>query len=236
MNGFTFTDIFDTKGIEYLIIIAFLVLIIPFWTWLNRPVKLKTATVPVSLSARNLLIPQGLFFSRNHTWASLEPSGVARIGLDDLLLKLTGAVRVEYLAKPNSSVKRGDPLVRILGAGKHLDIASPLSGQVESLHQSLIGDSGILAEDPYGKGWICRIRPEKWAEETRTAYLADDATSWIRQELSAVKDFIMETLKGRSPQHQAVLVLAEGGELTGSPLSEMDADAWKEFQEKFLGF
>ena len=31
MDGFSYTDIFDTKGIEYLIIIAFLLLIIPVW-------------------------------------------------------------------------------------------------------------------------------------------------------------------------------------------------------------
>ncbi len=41
MDGFSYTNIFDTKGIEYLIIIAFLVLIIPVWILINRPLKIR---------------------------------------------------------------------------------------------------------------------------------------------------------------------------------------------------
>ena len=39
MDGFSYTNIFDTKGIEYFIIIAFLILIIPVWIIYNRPVR-----------------------------------------------------------------------------------------------------------------------------------------------------------------------------------------------------
>ena len=36
MEGFTYVDIFATKGIEYLLVIVFLLVIIPFWMFLNR--------------------------------------------------------------------------------------------------------------------------------------------------------------------------------------------------------
>ena len=36
MDGFSYNNIFETKGIEYLIIIAFLLMIIPFWIIINR--------------------------------------------------------------------------------------------------------------------------------------------------------------------------------------------------------
>jgi len=36
MEGFTYIDIFATEGIEYLVVIVFLLLIIPFWMFLNR--------------------------------------------------------------------------------------------------------------------------------------------------------------------------------------------------------
>ena len=41
MDEFTFVNLFETKGIEYIIIIAFLLLIIPFWVMLTRPVKVR---------------------------------------------------------------------------------------------------------------------------------------------------------------------------------------------------
>lgn len=36
MEGFTYLDIFATKGIEYLVVIVFLLFIVPFWMFLNR--------------------------------------------------------------------------------------------------------------------------------------------------------------------------------------------------------
>jgi len=41
MDGFFYNNIFETKGIEYLIIITFLVLIIPFWLKINKKASKK---------------------------------------------------------------------------------------------------------------------------------------------------------------------------------------------------
>jgi glycine cleavage system H protein len=66
MDGFTYTNIFDTKGIEYIVIIAFLLLLIPFWLALNRPVQLKEKFRKALgvLSAAVLRIPQGIYFTK----------------------------------------------------------------------------------------------------------------------------------------------------------------------------
>ena len=62
------------------------------------------------LTAQALRIPQGLFYNRNHTWSHLEKSGLARVGMDDLLLHLTGGVELEYLKEQQEQVKRESPL------------------------------------------------------------------------------------------------------------------------------
>jgi len=92
MDGFSYSNIFETKGIEYLIIIAFLILIIPFWIIINRQarIKMQIGKAMGILSANILRIPQGLFYSRNHTWAHLGSSGNAGVGLHDFLLHITG--------------------------------------------------------------------------------------------------------------------------------------------------
>ena len=41
MDGFTYHNIFETKGIEYLAILAFFAILIPFWLLLNRQIKIK---------------------------------------------------------------------------------------------------------------------------------------------------------------------------------------------------
>ena len=53
MEGFSYNNIFETKGIEYLAIIAFFVLLIPFWILLNRQAKNKR-----QLQSRWEVLPQ----------------------------------------------------------------------------------------------------------------------------------------------------------------------------------
>jgi len=233
MNQFVYSDIFDTKGIEYIVVIGFLLLIIPFWIILNKPVKLrnKLSEALGVLTAQVLRIPQGLFYNRNHTWSHLEKSGLARVGMDDLLLHLTGGVELEYLKEQQERVKKGEPIARIIQDGKNLVIHSPLSGEIENLHTSLEDDSEAIINDPY-KSWLVKIKPDNWRKETNGYYFAEEAREWAEKELDRFKDFMAEAVTRDSGQHATVM--QAGGELIDHPLKGMDQDVWTGFQEKFL--
>lgn len=230
MEQFAYSDIFATKGIEYIIVIAFLLLIIPFWGLLNKPVKAKVGSALQALSLQALRIPKGLFFNRNHTWSHLEKSGVASVGMDDLLLHLTGGVELNYLKERQEKVKRGEPIARISQEGKELVITSPISGEIDRVHSSLEDNAAAISEDPYSS-WLYRIKPEKWQEETKGAMMADQASDWAGKELERFKDYLAETVRENSGEE---VVLQEGGELSPYPLKELDGEAWSSFQEKFL--
>lgn len=235
MDGFTYTNIFDTKGIEYLIIIAFLILVIPFWMSLNKPLRIKERIKEALgvLSEKILKIPQGLFYSKNHTWTHLEKSGNARVGLDDLLVHLTGQVELSGFMNPGDRVNKGDLLTQITQDGKYLKISSPISGEIMSANTSLEEHSETLSKDPYGKGWLYEIKPEKWLEETNNYYLSEDATNWSAKELSRFKDFISFSMKKHSPE-TSMIIMQEGGELKDNPLSGMPDEVWMDFQKSFL--
>lgn len=230
MEQFVYSDIFDTKGIEYIIVIVFLLLIIPFWRFLNRPVKTKVASALKAINLQALSIPKGLYFNKNHTWSHLEKSGVASVGMDDLLLHLTGGVELSYLKEQEEKVKRGEPIARITQEGKELVITSPISGEIDRVHASLAEDSGAINKDPYSS-WLYRIRPEKWREETHDAMMSDQASDWVGKELDRFRDYMAEEFSKSTGEE---VVLQEGGELSGNPLKEMDSEAWNGFQEKFL--
>ena len=232
MEQFVYSDIFDTKGIEYIIVIFFFMLLIPFWYLLNRPVKLKELMNDAirAINIQALRIPQGLLFNRNHTWSHLEKNGVASVGMDDLLLHLTGGIELNYLKDRQEKVKRGEAIARISQEGKELVITSPISGEIDRVHSSLEDNSGAISKDPYSS-WLYRIRPEKWHEETGDAMMAEQASEWTGKELERFRDYLAQSAAESSG---AEVVLQEGGELTGHPLSEMDKDAWEGFQEKFL--
>lgn len=235
MEGFYYTNIFDTKGIEYIIIIAFLLLLIPFWILLNkRSVIVKQVKKAWDILTIDVLkIPQGLFYSRNHTWAYLTTSGSAKVGLDDFLLHVVGDFRINQLKNPGETIKKGDLIAEINQDGKNLKIVSPLSGKIEKANLQLTESTEVLQHDPYNEGWIYYIKPSNWKSETNSYYLANDALAWIKEEIIRFKDFLAVTLPKHSPD-PSLVAFQEGGELRSHLLSELDMEIWKDFQKEFL--
>ncbi|HLN54226.1 MAG TPA: hypothetical protein VK212_11005 [Lentimicrobium sp.] len=235
MDGFTYYNIFETKGIEYLAIIAFFAILIPFWIFLIKRVKV-TSQIRLAignLTPKMLEIPQGLFFSSNHTWTHLEKSGVAKIGLDDMLLHLTGNVNIHTKKSPGDQISKGELIAEIEHKGKQLKILSPISGEFLSSNKLVDDDPAYLNEDPYIKGWIWKVKPFKWVAETNTYYLADKASEWSQKELERFKDFLAVCMAKYSAD-PGKIILQDGGELRDQPLSELPLEVWKDFELDFL--
>lgn len=236
MDGFTYNNIFETKGIEYLAILAFFAILIPFWLLLNRQIKTKKHGQKSAgiLNLNSLNIPQGLFFSKFHIWSHLSVSGIARVGLDDLLLHMVGEVTFNQVKSPGEKIKKGDLLAKIEHKGKILRLYSPISGEIMETNPVLNSNPELLNEDPYVKGWLYKIKPVSWTADTYSYYLAEDATLFSKQELDKFKEFISSSLGKYSPQ-PSMLILQDGGELMDQPLSDLPNEAWQDFQEDFLG-
>jgi glycine cleavage system H protein len=235
MDGFSYSNLFETKGIEYLIIISFLILIIPFWIIINRKTGIagKIKKVFGVLSASILNIPLGLFYSKFHTWAYLEKSGNARVGLDDFLAHVTGGVKFHNLKKPGNFINKGELLADIDQDGKLLQIYSPVSGRIVDTNTILYDNPGIINEDPYETGWVYVIKPTDWIAETDSYLLAEEAVTWSKNELERLKDFLAKSMMKHSPD-PSMMILQDGGELRDEPLSVMPDEVWRDFQKSFL--
>jgi glycine cleavage system H protein len=235
MDGFSYYSIFETKGLEYLIIIAFLALLIPFSIILNRKVKIKRQFHQAMgiLTSGILKIPQGVFYSKNHTWAHLAKSGVANLGLDDLLLHFTGVVRLNYVKTAGEPITKGEVMTEIYHDGKLLKIYSPISGRVVGSNPVLTENPGRLNEDPYETGWLYKIKPTDWKAETSSYYLAESATDWSKKELQRFRDFLAVTMPKYDPK-TTMVTMQDGGELRDHLLAELSAELWNDFQQEFL--
>jgi len=164
----------------------------------------------------------------------LEKSGNAKIGLDDLLLHLTGEVRVVLVKRSGEMIKKGELLSTVEHNGKVLRIYSPITGKVMNANIMLESEPEILNEDPYGDGWLCRIKPSGWIAETEKYYLSGAATDWISNELLRFRDFIALS-SAKHTSSSSAIILQDGGELCDHALSDMPADVWQDFQQVFLG-
>ena len=235
MDGFSYTDIFATKGMEYLVIIAFLAMLIPFSIILNRQIKM-TRDLKKSigiLTANVLRFPQGLFYGRNHTWLFMEKSGTAKVGLDDLLLHITGHVKFSKLKNPGDIINKGEVMTELEQEGKLLQIFSPVSGTIVASNPQLMNDPDMLHTDPYGKGWLYRIKPANWITDVKSCYFADEATTWSENELVRFKDFLAVTMKNHTP-NPSMVILQDGGELSDHTLASLSEPVWGDFQKEFL--
>jgi glycine cleavage system H protein len=234
MDGFTYHNIFQTKGIEYLVIIAFLLIIIPFWIVLNRKKQMiQQIQKAVAFTMGVLKIPKGVLYSRNHAWTHLEKSGTAEVGMDDFLLHLTGQVRINSLKNRGEEIKKGEVLTEIEKDGKVLKVLSPISGRILAVNPNLHDDPAAVNRDAYGAGWIYRIEPANWVAETRPYILGEEAVDWFRDELERFKDFMAVSM-AKNRGEGSLVVLQEGGELSDQPLSDLPPDVWQDFQNEFL--
>lgn len=235
MEGFTYNNIFETKALEYLIIVFFFALLVPFWMLLNKKNKPKSQlqSEPGFLTAGTLKLPQGIFFSKYHTWVHLEKNGEAKVGLDDLILHLTGDVSVSLYKSAGEIIGKGEPLARIQYNGNSLELASPVSGEISTGNEMLLENPVLMKDDPYQQGWLYSIKPLNWKADTDSCFLAEDATVWANNELVRVKDFLaISTSKTLS--EPSVVIMQDGGEIMEKALAHFPQEVWQEFQETFL--
>jgi glycine cleavage system H protein len=235
MEGFTYNDIFETKGIEYIAILVFFALLIPFWLILNRKMKAgrKIHNAVGLLSMAVLKIPAGVFHSKNHCWTFLDKKGIASLGVDDLLIHFAGDVKFSNQKKPGDKVMKGEWIATLTQGSKELKLFTPISGDILTVNSKLTDFPELLNEEPYGNGWMFRIKPDNWVAETSNYYLAEEAVEWTSNELARMKGFIVQASEPYSAD-KSMIVMQDGGEISDRPLSGFPQEIWTDFQLEFL--
>ena len=105
--------------------------------------------------------PDELLFAKTHEWVHVTSEGggkVATIGVSGFALEaLTDLVYIE-LPKVGRAVKAGEAFGEIESVKAVSDLYSPVEGEVIAVHDALLGTLEKLSADPYGEGWLVRIK------------------------------------------------------------------------------
>ena len=106
--------------------------------------------------------PEQLLFAKTHEWVAIEPGPggekIATVGISAFALEaLTDLVYIE-LPKLGRTLKAGESLGEIESVKAVSDLYSPVDGTVVAVHDSLPNELESLPADPYGKGWIVKIK------------------------------------------------------------------------------
>ncbi len=87
------------------------------------------------------------------------------------------------LRKPKTKVEQGKP-IGSLETGKWVGtVKAPVSGTIVEVNEELKKNPKLVHEDPYGRGWMVIIEPEKLEEDLKALYHGDPAVGWYKAEI-----------------------------------------------------
>jgi glycine cleavage system H protein len=101
--------------------------------------------------------PEDLRFAKTHEWVAVN-GDVATVGISAFAVEaLTDLVFIE-LPKVGAKVEAEEPFCEVESVKAVSDVYAPVAGEVIEANQTLPDRLEILSTDPYGEGWIARIR------------------------------------------------------------------------------
>jgi glycine cleavage system H protein len=105
--------------------------------------------------------PDKLLFSTTHEWVAIASEGaqkIATVGLSAFAVEaLTDLVFIE-LPKVGRKVKAEESFCEVESVKAVSDVYAPVAGEVIAVNESLPDKLETLSSDPYGEGWIARIK------------------------------------------------------------------------------
>ena len=99
-------------------------------------------------------------FAKTHEWIRPEDGGLATVGISAYAVEALTDLVFMQLPAVGRQVKAGESIGEIESVKAVSDIYAPVSGEIVEVNTALPGPLETLGKDPYGAGWIVRIRPD----------------------------------------------------------------------------
>ncbi len=104
-------------------------------------------------------IPDGLLYTAQHEHVKkTNDAAVVQVGITDYAQGELGDVVYVELPKPGSSFGPGDVFGTIEAVKAVSELYAPVAGTVTEVNAALEGDPALVNRDPYGAGWMIRLR------------------------------------------------------------------------------
>ncbi len=118
-------------------------------------------------------IPRGLYYNDAGVWVRLEGE-VAYLGLSDFAQQRSGDMAFAEVKPVGTALKPGDEFAAIETIKVDIALPSPVSGAIVEVNPALEDAPEKINQDPYGEGWLARVKLAAW-EADKTQLLDADA-------------------------------------------------------------
>ncbi|EKD71976.1 MAG: hypothetical protein ACD_46C00042G0003 [uncultured bacterium] len=103
-------------------------------------------------------IPQKLQYTRTHEWVRKDEDFIT-IGITDHAQTMLGDLVYVELPQVDSNLESGQECAVVESVKAAADVYCPIPGEIIEVNESVIENPHLINQDPYGKGWLFRIRP-----------------------------------------------------------------------------
>jgi glycine cleavage system H protein len=104
--------------------------------------------------------PQHLQYSKEHEWLTAPEGGVSTVGITAHAADALGDVVYVQLPEVGQTVTAGEPCGELESTKSVSDLYSPVDGEVTEVNADIEEDPGQINTDPYGAGWLFKVRLE----------------------------------------------------------------------------
>lgn len=104
-------------------------------------------------------IPETLQYTRTHEWLRTLADGAVEIGISDHAQQMLGDLVFVGLPGVGQHLAASETCAVIDSVKAASDVYAPLAGTVEAVNEQLARAPQLVNEDPYGRGWLLRLRP-----------------------------------------------------------------------------
>jgi glycine cleavage system H protein len=170
-------------------------------------------------------LPDGLHYHRGHTWARVLEGGDVVVGVDDFASRLVGAPKKVALPARGTWIRQGEGGATLGVDGRSAQLLSPVEGEVVAVNPGVQAQPGLVREDPYGRGWLFRVRPADLKTSLRNLISGRLAHRWIEDARERL-DLSLMALSGS--------VLQDGGEPAADFALHLSDEDWRTLTRDFF--
>lgn len=109
-------------------------------------------------------IPDDLRYTNEHEYVRRSEGGTVEIGITDYAQGELGDIVFVTLPNVGDSFEPHQSFGSIEAVKAVSELFSPIGGEVTAVNTGLDGDPSVVNRDPYGAGWMIRLKPSNAAE------------------------------------------------------------------------
>ena len=225
MESHSFIDIFATKGIEYLIVIGFMLVFAGFASWFFSARRRRPARAAGQETVEWFRVPARLQYHQGHAWVGTGEDGTVSVGIDDFAQKLVGKVEAVELPAVGASVTQGEKGWTLTVGSRPVPMLCPIDGEVVAVNADVVTKPASINDDPFGAGWLFRVKPTRARANATSLMSGALALDWTNRTLDKLRLSVSEDVG---------MVLQDGGEPIPGLARAVSGEKWQDTVQEYF--